>query len=243
MNPIIELKGVWFRFTDNWVLSDINIQVSEGEVVALIGESGCGKTTCLRLMNGLILPSRGEVLLNGKIHNSTDWVQQRREMGYCIQGSTLFPHLNVFENLSLVAKKIGWSEARINQRIDEVLSIVQLDPQDFKFRRPSELSGGQKQRISIGRALFLSPKILLMDEPFGALDPITRKEMQDFFLQLKKSIQVTVVFVTHDLKEAKRLADEAVLFSNGCIEQRGSIHEMNSQPKSSYVKQFLSRFE
>lgn len=193
-------------------------------------------------MNGLLLPTQGEVRLNNQALSATAWNEQRRQIGYCLQGSTLFPHLNVSENLSIVAKRVGWSKEKIFLRVTEVLELVQLEPKEFLDRKPSQLSGGQKQRVSLARALFMKPQILLMDEPFGALDEMTRREIQTAFLQLQLQLGLTVVLVTHDLREAERLSQDLILLQNGRIAQRGPAEQMRSQPSSQYVRDFFNRW-
>ena len=164
-------------------------------------------------------------------------------MGYAIQGSGLFPHLTCLENLSLIAKRKGWSDRKISKRAHEILEVVSLNPNEFLKKYPKQMSGGQQQRVGIARSLFLNPRIMLMDEPFGALDPYTRTEIQDFFLSLKKQYELTVVLVTHDISEALKMSDEIIVLNNGKVEQQGSPHEIVTQPKSDYIENYVSIVE
>ncbi|MCB0384915.1 MAG: ATP-binding cassette domain-containing protein, partial [Bdellovibrionales bacterium] len=204
-----------------------------------IGESGCGKTTCLRLINGLEQPSKGQVFYREAALNYDQIVEIRRQMGYAIQGSALFPHYNTLDNISLVARQAGWETQRIHRRAEEVLDLVQLDPGEFLSKRPREMSGGQQQRVSLARAIFMVPDVLLMDEPFGALDPITRREIQDEVLRLQKRLGLTIIMVTHDLSEAFKMSDQLILLKGGRIEQVGRPNSLLLKPRSKYVEGFL----
>jgi osmoprotectant transport system ATP-binding protein len=195
------------------ILRDVDLSIESGQSVALIGRSGAGKTTTLRLINGLVTPSRGEVRIDGTPLGALDLVALRRRTGYIIQGSGLFPHRTVFENVATVPRLLGWERARIEEAVAAELARVGLDR--FGARDPRSLSGGEQQRVGIARALVAGPSILLCDEPFGALDPIVRRELQDLFLELGRG--VTIVFVTHDLGEACRVAERIVLFDGGRI--------------------------
>jgi osmoprotectant transport system ATP-binding protein len=208
----IEFRDVSYTLPSGQrLLSDLNLQVRRGETLVLLGRSGSGKTTTLKLVNRLLLPSSGEVRVNGA---PTDVIQLRRSIGYVIQDVGLFPHYTVERNIALVPTIEGWSEERIRARVQELLRVVGLEPQ-MASRYPRELSGGQRQRVGVARALAADPPILLMDEPFGALDPLTRDELQREFLDLQQRLRKTVVFVTHDLREALRLGSSIALMEAG----------------------------
>ena len=241
-SPVIELRGVNKSFGSFQILKDFSLSLKSNAIYCLIGESGSGKTTCLRLMNGLTRPNGGEVLLEGKAIDYKHVVYLRRKMGYAIQGSGLFPHLTVFENLILIAKRSGWSQENLKKRSREVLDMVNMIPDEVLNKTPSQLSGGQKQRVGIARSLFMGPKVMLMDEPFGALDPTTREEIQDLFLNLQKKSQLTVVIVTHDLDEAFKMADKIVLLHRGRVEQFASPSQLILNPASEYVTSYLRSY-
>jgi osmoprotectant transport system ATP-binding protein len=199
------------------MISELSMAVNSGETLVLLGRSGSGKTTFLRLINRMLAPSTGEVVVEGKSTADWDAIRLRRHIGYVIQEAGLFPHFNVAENVGLVPKLEKWDPASIAERTDELLKIVGLEPKEFASRRPAQLSGGQRQRVGVARALGADPSILLMDEPFGALDPVTRSEMQHEFSELARRLGKTIVFVTHDLREALLLASRIVLLQNGKI--------------------------
>ncbi|HEX8633522.1 MAG TPA: ATP-binding cassette domain-containing protein [Pyrinomonadaceae bacterium] len=199
------------------IISDLNLEIFRGETLVLLGESGCGKTTTLRLVNRMLLPTAGRVLVEGKPTSAWDAIALRRSMGYVIQEAGLFPHFNVERNIALVPTLEGWTRARVRERVREMLALVGLDPQTFGARFPRELSGGQRQRVGVARALAADPHLLLMDEPFGALDPLTRAALQNEFAQLRARLEKTVIFVTHDVREALRLATRIALMREGRI--------------------------
>jgi osmoprotectant transport system ATP-binding protein len=199
------------------IVSNISLMVYPGETVVLLGRSGSGKTTLLRLINRMLVPSAGQVLVTGRATTDSDPILLRRGIGYVIQDAGLFPHFSVAENVGLVPGLEKWDESRISKRVDEMLHLVGLEPSAYAKRKPSELSGGQRQRVGVARALAADPPILLMDEPFGALDPVTRAELQHEFASLAKRLGKTIVFVTHDLREAMLLASRIVLLENGKI--------------------------
>lgn len=213
--PVITFRNVCYRIAEQDILSKISLEVYEGETLALIGPSGSGKTTLLKLVNGLLQPTSGSVLVHG--HDTRTWhpILLRRRIGYVIQEVGLFPHLTVAENVAIVPKLEGWPRERIRQRVDELLRQVGLPPQKFATRYPHQLSGGQKQRVGIARALAADPPILLFDEPFGALDPVLRAEVQDWFCRLKDQLKKTAIFVTHDVREALLVGDRIGLLDRG----------------------------
>jgi osmoprotectant transport system ATP-binding protein len=199
------------------IVSGISLTIPQGETIVLLGRSGSGKTTLLKLINGMLLPSKGQILVQGRATTDWDPIRLRRGIGYVIQEAGLFPHFTVAENIALVPTLEKWDAARTAARVDEMLQLVGLDPREFAKRHPRELSGGQRQRVGVARALAADPPILLMDEPFGALDPVTRAELQREFSALARRLGKTIVFVTHDLREALLLASRIVLLEAGRI--------------------------
>jgi osmoprotectant transport system ATP-binding protein len=207
------------------VLSSITLEIPEGETLVLLGRSGSGKTTLLKLINGMLLPTKGEILVQGASTCDWDPIRLRRGIGYVIQDAGLFPHFTVAENVALVPTLEKWDASRTAERVTELLTLVGLDPSEFADRHPRQLSGGQRQRVGVARALAADPPILLMDEPFGALDPVTRAELQREFAALARRLGKTIVFVTHDLREALLLASRIVLLEKGRIVASASPRE------------------
>jgi osmoprotectant transport system ATP-binding protein len=240
--PAIQFVDVTYRINGNRTLiSDLNLSVHHGETLMLLGRSGSGKTTTLKLINRLLSQSEGTVLVDGRSTAEWDLIQLRRHIGYAIQEAGLFPHYTVEENVALVPKLERWQTARIDARVREVLHLVGLPFEQYAGRYPDELSGGQRQRVGLARALAADPAILLMDEPFGALDPITRAELQHEFLELKKSLSKTIVFVTHDVAEALMLGDRIALMDSGKLKGIFSPSEFLRSPDESvgpYVNAF-----
>ena len=214
--PVIEFAHVQYRTTGNRILlNDLNLAVHRGEILMLLGASGSGKTTTLKLINGLLQANDGQISIEGKPLQDWDLIRLRRRIGYAIQEVGLFPHYTVSENAGLVLKLENWPAQELQARVDEVLRLVGLPPEEFAVRYPHELSGGQRQRVGLARALAADPPILLMDEPFGALDPMTRVALQREFKQLQQRLSKTVVFVTHDVSEALLLGNRIALMDNG----------------------------
>ena len=211
---MIEFRDVSYSVNGTQVLSGLNLRVAHGEILVLLGRSGSGKTTTLKLVNRLVSPTSGQILVNGVPNDQVDVIKLRRGIGYVIQEAGLFPHFTVERNIGLVPKIEGWPEERIRGRVQEMLQRVGLSA-DLASRYPHQLSGGQRQRVGVARALAADPAILLMDEPFGALDPLTRDELQREFLLLQQRVHKTVVFVTHDLREALRLGSRIALMEAG----------------------------
>jgi osmoprotectant transport system ATP-binding protein len=221
-------------------LDRLTLEVPAGETCVLVGPSGGGKTTALKLVNRLVEPTSGRVLIDGRDVAATDPVSLRRGIGYVIQQVGLFPHLDVAANVATVPRLLGWDRRRIDERVDELLDLVGLEPATYRHRRPDELSGGQRQRVGVARALAADPPILLMDEPFGAVDPVTRARLQDEFLRLQRTLRRTVVLVTHDIDEALRLGDRlAVLAAGGRLDQYGTPAEVLARPATDFVAGFV----
>lgn len=236
---MIELQHLEKRFGESLAVQDLNLIFPDGELTALLGPSGCGKTTTLRMINRLIEPSGGQVLLNGQDTRALKPEVLRRGIGYVIQQVGLFPHLNVAQNVATVPDLLGRDRRATAARVDELLDLVGLDPDTFRHKRPGELSGGQAQRVGVARALAADPPVLLMDEPFGALDPLARDRLQDAFRDIQRRLRKTVVMVTHDIDEALRLGDRVALMNAGRLEQFGTPDDLIHRPVSDFVRQFL----
>ncbi|WP_079909416.1 ABC transporter ATP-binding protein [Paenibacillus sp. 32352] len=237
---MIRFEHVMKRYEDGYVaLKDINLEFKEGELTVLIGPSGCGKTTLMKLINRLNNPSKGKVLIRGKDISTIDPVELRRSIGYVIQNIGLFPHMTIAANVAVVPKLLHWDKARIDSRVDELLQLVNLEPETYRNRYPAELSGGQQQRIGIIRALAANPDIILLDEPFSALDPISREQLQEDLVRLQQELKQTIVFVTHDMDEALKIADTIVLMKDGEVVQKGRPEHILRHPANEFVKSFI----
>ncbi|MGK5442837.1 ABC transporter ATP-binding protein [Micromonospora sp. URMC 105] len=237
----ITLDGIRKRYPDGTeAVRELSLEVKAGELVVLIGPSGCGKSTVLRMINRLIEPTGGRILLGDEDITRVDPVKLRRRIGYVIQNVGLFPHQTVHTNVGTVPRLLGWPKERIRRRADELLELVGLDPAQFGRRYPHELSGGQRQRVGVARALAADPVVLLMDEPFSAVDPIVRTRLQEEFLRLQAEVRKTIVLVTHDLDEAVRLGDRiAVLSQGGRLEQYDPPAALLGAPASPFVREFV----
>jgi len=238
---MIRLDGVTKRFPDGHVaVHALDLEVGKGEVCMLVGPSGCGKTTTLKMINRLVEPSGGRILLDGEDVTRADPVELRRRIGYVIQQVGLFPHQTVGDNVATVPRLAGWDKPRVRDRVDELLRLVGLEPSRYRGRYPHQLSGGERQRVGVARALGVDPPVLLMDEPFGAIDPINRDRLQHEFLRLQSEVRKTVVFVTHDVDEAIKLGDRiAVLRGGGHLEQVGTPPEILGEPATPFVADFV----
>ncbi|WP_425147274.1 ABC transporter ATP-binding protein [Deinococcus sp.] len=236
---MITLEHLEKRYGDSYAVRDLNITFPDGAITALLGPSGCGKTTTLRMINRLIEPSGGRIVLNGKDTSSLKPEELRRGIGYVIQQIGLFPHLSVSQNVATVPDLLGRPKAQTRQRVDELLDLVGLEPDRFRDKRPGELSGGQAQRVGVARALAADPPVLLMDEPFGALDPLARDEVQERFLNIQSALKKTVVIVSHDIDEALRMGDYVALMRAGELAQFGTPDDLVKRPASEFVRKFL----
>ncbi|MGI8983439.1 MAG: ABC transporter ATP-binding protein [Acidimicrobiales bacterium] len=238
---MIRLESLSKRWDNGQVAVDaLDLEVGEGEITVVVGPSGCGKTTTLKMVNRLVEPTSGRIFLAGDDVTDVDPVELRRRIGYVIQHVGLFPHLNVADNVATVPRLLRWDRGRIRSRVDELLELVGLPPAQYRGRYPHQLSGGQRQRVGVARALGADPPVLLMDEPFGAIDPITRDRLQGEFLRLQAEVGKTVVFVTHDIDEAVRLGDRiAVLRDGGVLEQYAPPAEVLGRPASPFVAGFV----
>ena len=245
MEPLIRFERVTKRFPlpgggELRALDGFELDVLRGETLCLIGGSGSGKTTALRAINRMTLPEEGRVLLDGRDTAGADPIALRRGMGYVVQRGALFPHLTVRRNVGLLCELEGWSAERTRARVDELLELVRLAPGDFAERFPSELSGGQRQRVGVARALALDPPVVLLDEPFGALDPITRRELQEEFRGLRRVQERTMILVTHDLDEAFALGDRVALVADGRVLQVGTPADLCERPADEHVAEFVA---
>ncbi len=220
---MIEFKNIRKDFKNKTILKDITLKINRGELVAIIGSSGCGKTTTLKMINRLIKPTSGKIFINGEDIASKDVIKLRRNIGYVIQQTGLFPHLTIRENIEMIPKVEKLNKASIEKRTLELMDMVGLNSNDFLDRYPTELSGGQQQRVGVARAFATNPEIILMDEPFSALDPITRVQLQEELIDLQSKLKRTIVFVTHDMDEAIKIADKICIMNKGEIVQYDTL--------------------
>ncbi len=231
----IELQNVTKKYGEHFAVEKLNLEITGGELLILIGPSGSGKTTTLRMINRLIEPDEGQIIINDRDIMEFDPVILRRNMGYVIQQIGLFPHMTVKENIGLIPRLEGWSKDKITGRVEHLLDLVALPPQTFMYRYPRELSGGQQQRVGLARAIAMDPPLLLMDEPFGALDPILRKQLQEEFLKIKLELGRTIIFVTHDIEEAFKLGDRIAIMNDAKLVQVGGPDELILNPANDFV--------
>jgi osmoprotectant transport system ATP-binding protein len=238
---LIEFKNVRKDFKNKTILKDITLKINRGELVAIIGSSGCGKTTTLKMINRLIKPTAGKIFINGEDIASKDVIKLRRNIGYVIQQTGLFPHLTIRENIEMIPKVEKLNKASIKKRTLELMDMVGLNSNDFLDRYPTELSGGQQQRVGVARAFATNPEIILMDEPFSALDPITRVQLQEELIDLQSKLKRTIVFVTHDMDEAIKIADKICIMNKGEIVQYDTPENILKNPINDFVSEFIGK--
>ena len=238
---MIKLERVSKSFDggDTFAVQDVSLHIEQGETLVLLGESGSGKTTTLKMINRLIESTSGRILVEGDDIAQRDPVDLRRHIGYVFQGIGLFPHMTVGENVAVVPKLLGWDNKRTSERVDRLLELVNLDPSQYRSRLPRQLSGGQRQRVGLARALAAQPHIMLMDEPFGALDPLTRDQLQGEYKRIHESQGLTTVIVTHDMTEALLMADRIAVMCEGHLLQVGTPHDMLTKPAHDYVQALM----
>lgn len=238
---VVKLEHIKKSYNNTAVIEDMNLEIYEGQLVVLIGPSGCGKTTTLKMINRIIEPTSGTIYINGEDITKVDPVKLRRSIGYVIQQIGLFPNMTIAQNVEIVPKLLKWDSEKRRKRTEELLYMVDMDPAIYADRYPAELSGGQQQRIGVLRALAAEPPLVLMDEPFGALDPITREALQDEVKRLQKKLKKTIVFVTHDIDEALKLGDRIIIMKDGRVIQDASPEELLSKPADDFVSRFIGK--
>jgi len=236
---MIELQHVCKDYPTGRAIDDLSLTIADGELLVLLGGSGCGKTTTLKTINRLLDPTSGRVLLDGRDVATVPGHELRRQIGYAFQKVGLFPHMTVADNVGITLRLLDWPAARIQHRVDELLELVELAPDDMRARFPSQLSGGQQQRVGVARALAASPRVVLLDEPFGALDPLTRDRLQRSFDRIRRRLALTAVFVTHDMVEALLLGDRIAVLHDGRLVQVGTPHDLIERPADDYVRQLM----
>lgn len=237
----IRFEEVFLKFTavSHPAVNGVTCEIEAGQLIVILGPSGCGKTTLLKMVNRLYEPTSGKIYLDGTDIQKMNVTELRRQIGYVIQQSGLFPHMSVAENIAVVPKLLGWSLSRYQARVDELLMLVELSPQEYRDRYPSQLSGGQQQRVGLARALAGNPKVMLMDEPFGAIDAITRQTLQDEILRLQRQLKKTILFVSHDVEEALRLADKIMILQNGQIVQFDTPLNILTRSTNTFVRDLV----
>lgn len=236
---MIQIDNLNKQFGSITAVEDVSLTVEEGKICVLLGPSGCGKTTTLKMINRLVAPTSGTIKIGGRDTSEMDSVSLKRSIGYVIQQVGLFPNMTIEDNICVVPNLLGWDKTKSRKRAAELLEVVALDPSLFLKRYPCELSGGQQQRVGVARALAADPPVMLMDEPFGAIDPINREVIQDEFMRIQRQVNKTVLFVSHDIDEAVKMADCIALFHNGKIEQFGCSDDLLARPTSEFVASFM----
>lgn len=240
---MIEIEGITKRYGETTVVNDVSMAIEPRSIAVIVGTSGSGKTTLLRMINRLVEPTSGVIKLDGVDNRSVPDYELRRSIGYAIQGHGLFPHRTVAQNIATVPVLLGWDANRIKARVDELMTLYQLDPQDYGPRYPHELSGGQQQRVGVARALAAEPNVLLMDEPFGALDPIIRNKAQEDLLAIQKRFGTTIILVTHDMEEAVHMGDKIAVMDGGKVVQYAEPAEILARPASAFVETLVGASE
>jgi len=238
MIKIENLKKI-YPGTEKPAVNNLNLEVGEGETCVLVGPSGCGKTTTLKMINKLIIPTDGAIYIDGENVLKTDPIELRRNIGYVIQEIGLFPHMTIFDNIATVPTELNWSQDRIRKKVYELMELMDLDPEIYSTRRPSDLSGGQRQRVGVARAMAANPPVMLMDEPFGAVDPITRGRLQDEFLNMQEKLKKTIVFVTHDINEALKMGTKIAVMRDGQLVQYTTPDKLLAQPENEFVEDLI----
>lgn len=238
---MIQLKNIskYYKGMERPAVSKLDLHVEEGEICVFVGPSGCGKTTTMKMINRIIEPSEGEIFVDGKDVMELDPDKLRVDIGYVIQKIGLFPHYTVFDNIAVVPRLKGWNDEKIKSRVVELLEVVGLDPQENMHKYPNQLSGGQKQRVGVARAMAVNPPVMLMDEPFGAVDPITRNQLQNEFLNLQKKIKKTICFVTHDIDEAIKMGDKIAIMCDGQLVQYDTPENILFSPANEFAEEFV----
>lgn len=237
---MIEFIDVNKNFGEYHIIKNLSLKIEKGKITVIIGSSGCGKTTILKMINKLILPTSGKIYIDGEDISQKDTIKLRRNIGYVIQQTGLFPHMTVKENIELIAKIENIDKNKMNAKTKELMKMINLDYDIFSERYPLELSGGQQQRVGVARAFPLNPAIILMDEPFSAVDPISRRQLQDELIAIQKKLEKTIVFVTHDIQEAVKIADKICLLNNGEIMQYDTPENIVKNPKNDFVRKFVN---
>ncbi|MBO8127434.1 MAG: betaine/proline/choline family ABC transporter ATP-binding protein [Firmicutes bacterium] len=240
---MIELQSVTKKYpgSDIPAVNNLSFEIPEGEICILVGPSGCGKTTTMKMINRLIVPTSGKIKVNGTDISTVNPIELRRNIGYVIQEIGLFPHMTIRENIAIVPTELKWPKKKINQRVEELLDLVGLDPAIYADRYPRDLSGGQRQRVGVARAMAADPPVMLMDEPFGALDPINRSRIQNEFLRIQEKVRKTIVFVTHDIDEAIKMGDRIAVMRQGSLVQYASPGEILSDPADEFVENLVGK--
>ena len=237
---MIQLVDLTKRFGNVTAVDRVNLTVAEGELLILLGGSGSGKTTTMRMVNRLIEPTEGRVEIDGVDNRTLAAAELRRRVGYAFQKIGLFPHMTVAENIAVTPTLLGWSKSKVAERVDELLELVELAPEEYRGRWPKELSGGQQQRVGVARALAAKPRVMLLDEPFGALDPLTRDRLQDAFTRIRRQLQLTAIFVTHDMTEALLLGDRIAVMNEGRLVQVGTPRQLLTEPADEYIRELMA---
>lgn len=238
---MIILKDVCKKYGEIIAVNNINLEINKGEICVLLGPSGCGKSTTVRLINKLIIPSNGEIYIDDRNINDYSIEQLRRNIGYVVQSTGLFPHMTVGDNIAIVPRLLKWEKSIVENRVNEMLQLVGLSIEKYRKKYPHELSGGEAQRIGVARALAADPPIVLMDEPFGAVDPLNRKRLQNEFLKIQQELKKTVVFVTHDVEEAIKMGNNIAIMNQGKVEEVDTPEGLILRTESEFVKKFLGK--